>query len=99
MSYIYLDIKDLSKKRYQNNFKQRNLMKILAFFILTIIILAIIALFFVKIDVIIKTNGVIKNKKNISDIYNIKKGRLKSIIDSNKKRVQKILEDQFFAPS
>ena len=89
MSYIYLDIKDLSKKRYQNNFKQRNLMKILAFFILTIIILAIIALFFVKIDVIIKTNGVIKNKKNISDIYNIKKGRLKSIIDSNKKRVQK----------
>lgn len=62
---------------------------LLIFVIFTIIIIISLWLYFGEIDVIVKTNGIICYKENISSIYNIKSGILENIIDEDQKYVKK----------
>jgi len=84
----HLDIEQLSKNKYHNN-SNNIFIKTLIFLILIILLLTSIWIFYGSLDVIIKTNGVIKYQDNISTIYNIKSGFLKNIVDKNTINVKK----------
>ncbi|MFO7815039.1 MAG: HlyD family efflux transporter periplasmic adaptor subunit [Halanaerobiales bacterium] len=89
MEYKYLDINDLTKKKYHKNSKNKLFLKLIILTILIIITIAIIWMFFGEIDVVIKTNGIIKFRDNISSVYNIEGGILEDIIDKNKGNIKK----------
>ncbi len=86
---MYLDIKELSKRKYKSNLKNKFFMKILLSLILIIIIGTTIWLFYGEMDVVIKANGVINNKENISYIYSIKGGYVKRLLKDDINRVEK----------
>lgn len=89
MKYKYLDINNLTKKKYQKNSKDKLVLKLIILTVLIIIIIALIWMFFGEIDVIIETNGVIKYRDNISTIYSIKGGILSNIINDDKLNITK----------
>src|SRR6056297_372102 len=89
LNYKYLDIKNLSQKRYKNNIKSKLFLKILLLSIILIIIGLSIWLIYGEVDVIIKANGVIQNEENISYIYSIKGGYLDYIIPPKNQIVRK----------
>ena len=89
LNYKYLDIKNLSQKRYKNNIKSKLFLKILLLSIILIIIGLTIWLIYGEVDVIIKANGVIQNEENISYIYSIKGGYLDYIIPPKNQIVRK----------
>lgn len=89
LNYKYLDIKELSQKKYKSNIKSKLFLKILLLIIALIIIGLMIWLIYGKVDVIIKANGIIQNKENISYIYNIKGGYLDYIIPQKRQKVNK----------
>src|SRR6056297_560505 len=86
---MYLDIKELSKRKYKSNLKNKFFMKILLSLILIIIIGTTIWLFYGEMDVVIKANGVINNKENISYIYSIKGCYVKRLLKNDINRVEK----------
>ena len=63
--------------------------KFLILLVLIIIILALLWVFYGRLDVIIKTNGIIKYQNNISTVYSIKGGILKDKVDDKKMKVKK----------
>ncbi|MCF8000447.1 MAG: HlyD family secretion protein [Halanaerobiales bacterium] len=89
MKYKYLDINNLTKKKYQKNSKNKLFLKLTILIVLLIIIIAIIWMFFGEIDVIIETSGVIKYRDNISTIYSIEGGILSDIIPESKLNIKK----------
>ncbi|MGM0445070.1 MAG: HlyD family efflux transporter periplasmic adaptor subunit [Bacillota bacterium] len=89
MNKKYLDIEQLRKKRYHKNSNRYVFIKFLILIVLIIIMLALLWVFYGKLDVIIKTNGIIKYQNNISTVYSIKGGRLKDIVSDKKKIVNK----------
>ncbi len=89
MKYKYLDINNLTKKKYQKNSKDKLFLKLTILAVLIVIIIALIWMFFGEIDVIIETSGVIKYQDNISTVYSIEGGILSHIISENKTQVTK----------
>ena len=89
MKYKYLDINNLTKKKYQKNSKNKLFLKLTILSVLLIIIIAIIWMFFGEIDVIIETSGVIKYRDNISTIYSIEGGILSNIIPEKQTNIAK----------
>lgn len=89
MKYKYLDINNLTEKKYHKNTKNKLFLKLTILTVLIIIIIAIIWMFFGELDVIIDTNGVIKYRDNISTIYSIEGGILSNIIPQNKTNIKK----------
>jgi len=89
LKYKYLDINNLTKKKYQKNSKNKLFLKLTILSVLLIIIIAIIWMFFGEIDVIIETSGVIKYRDNISTIYSIEGGILSNIIPEKQTNIAK----------
>ena len=84
----HLYIEQLSKNKYHNNSNNFFITTLISL-ILIILILTSIWIFYGRLDVIIKTNGIIKYQDNISTIYNIKGGFLKNVVDKDTRNVKK----------